>query len=85
MDDATFEARLAEIRQRIEEVPAEQRPALEALLEETRERHADLRFNMNRLRNALDDYQLTVQYLIFDRDACRRERDELRRRMQGES
>ena len=81
MNDETFHAELAEVRQQIHTLPEAQRAPLLALLKETGHRHVQLKEHFARARDALDEWRLLMKYLIFDCEAGRRERDELRRRL----
>ncbi len=81
MNDEAFHARLAEFRAQIDALPEAKRPELIALLEETRRRHEDLKKNFSRIHQALDEWRLGLKYLLFDYEATRRERDDLRRRL----
>ncbi|NLX23176.1 MAG: hypothetical protein GXY55_16105 [Phycisphaerae bacterium] len=81
MDDQTFQARLADARRQIDTLPVEKRAGLMALLEETRQRHDELKTNFARAREAMGEWRLLMKYLIFDHEATRRERDDLRRRL----
>ncbi len=81
IDDQTFQARLAEARQRIDTLPVEVRAGLLALLEETRQRHEEMKANLTRTREAMDDWRLVMKYVVFDHEATQRERDGLRRRL----
>ena len=65
--------RLAELEAKIASLPAEQRAQLEHLLEETKERHADIKSNVDTAREALDDWRLLMKYNVFDVEAGRRE------------
>jgi len=81
MDDRTLNARLSEARARIEELPEPQRGRLMKMLEETRARHYELKDTFSRLDNAVFEWQMIMKYIVFDREATRRERDALRRRL----
>ncbi|HOW73545.1 MAG TPA: transcriptional regulator [Phycisphaerae bacterium] len=83
MTDDVLNARLAEARDRINALPAEQRGPLLALVEETRQRHLELKKSFNRIHEAVDEWRLLMKYLIFDREATRRELDQLRKRLDG--
>lgn len=80
MDDV-FDTRICEARERINQLPEGQRAPLLAILDETVRRHQEMRQNFSRIHDALAEWQLMVKYLVFDREATIRERDELRRRM----
>lgn len=83
MDDSTFKARMEEMQIQIASLPDDQRGPLQALMQETRDRHEQIKLATAQARDALDDWRLLMKYLIFDREAIRRELDDLRRR-QGE-
>ncbi|HOA75259.1 MAG TPA: transcriptional regulator [Phycisphaerae bacterium] len=81
MTEETFRTSIEEARQRINELPEGQRGALLQILDETIERHRELEQNFARVREAVAEWQLMIKYLIFDREATIRERDELRRKL----
>ncbi len=81
MSSESFQARLAEARAQILSLPAAQQPALLNLLKETGFRHEQMKDSFAKIHEALAEWQLMLKYLIFDREATVRERDELRRRL----
>lgn len=81
MTDEVLNARLAEALERINALPADQRGPLLALVEETRQRHLELKRSFSRVHAAVDEWRLLLKYLIFDREATRRELDQLRKRL----
>jgi hypothetical protein len=81
MTDETFKTSIEEARHRINQLPEGQRAALLQVLDETVQRHQELRQNFARVHEAVAEWQLMVKYLIFDREATIRERDELRRKL----
>jgi hypothetical protein len=81
MTDYTFNARISDAREQINQLPESQRGPLLAALDETVQRHEELKQNFARVHQAVGEWQLMVKYLIFDREATIRERDELRRRL----
>ncbi|MCL4221152.1 MAG: hypothetical protein KJZ65_07260 [Phycisphaerales bacterium] len=78
MNDQDFQAKLAELLEQIEQLPADQRPKLEELAEETRRRHQRMRQTLSELQESLDYLRLSVKYLVFDLEATRRENKYLR-------
>jgi len=82
MTDETFHKKLTEIRQQIDALPDSQRGPLLALLDETKDRNHQLKECFARTREALDDWRVSMKYLLFDCEAARRERDELRKRLE---
>lgn len=81
MTNDVFDSRIAEARERISQLPEAQRGPLMAILEETVRRHAEMKQNFARIHDAVAEWQLMVKYLIFDREATIRERDDLRRQL----
>lgn len=78
MNDQDFQAKLSELLGQIEQLPADQRPKLEELAEETRRRHKRMRQTLSELQESLDYLRLSVKYLVFDLEATRRENKYLR-------
>ncbi len=81
MTDEIFNTRISEAKERIDALPEDQRAPLMAILSETVQRHAEMKQNFARINDAVAEWQLMVKYLIFDREATIRERDELRRKL----
>jgi len=73
MTDETFDLRLAELEARVADLAPEQLAAVAPLLEETRQRHAEIRLNVAKARDALDDWRIAMKYKVFDTEARRRE------------
>ncbi len=78
MTDETLEARLCEINSKIETLPQSQRDHLMQMVEETRQRHHDIKDGIGRANDALDDWRLHMKYLVFDMEASVRESRMLR-------
>lgn len=85
MTDEVFKAKLDEARTQINELPEGQRERLLVILAETQHRHEEMKQNFGRIHEALGEWQLMIKYLIFDREATRRELEELRRRVDGQN
>lgn len=68
-----YDQRFGEAEQRctsvLESLPEVQREKLLALLEETRERHSEIKDLIRRSRDALDDWRLLEKYILFDLEA----------------
>jgi len=73
MTDETFTARLAELLASLRSLPDHQRRALQVLVEQTRQRQADLQADRAQALAALDDWRLALKYALFDREARHRE------------
>ena len=82
MDETTFKARLAELVRKINELPESEQERLRPLIAETEERHHALKENCDTIRDGLDSIRLNMKYIVFDRDATRRERDALAHALQ---
>ena len=76
MNDEAFEAKLKEVRDRIDSLPQAHREHLLELIEETRRRHLTIHETSRKSRELLDDWRLAAKYLLFDREASRREADQ---------
>ena len=81
MNEDVFQTKISEARERIKQLSEEQRGPLMAILNETMRRHEEMKQNFSRIHDALAEWQLMVKYLIFDREATIRERDDLRRKL----
>ena len=82
MNDETFYEKLEEARTKIDALPEEDRTRLSTLLDETKDRHSQIKSGMQRLRHALDDWRVHNRYLVFDLEATKREVTELRRKLE---
>lgn len=85
MDESTFQKKLAELVKEIGNLPDEDREKLEALANQTKERHAKLRQTVTSLQESLDYLRLSVKYLLFDLEATRRENGYLRKMLEEQS
>ena len=76
---------LADLKAVLEHLPTDQRqdvsPAFGRVVEGTRRRRRILAL----VQDALSQLRLDLKYLMFDLEATRRERDEYRRLVEGES
>ena len=66
----------------INALPGEQRAALAPLLNKVLNAAASRRI-LALVQDALGQLRLDMQYLVFDNEATRRERDEYRRKLEG--
>ncbi len=73
MTDKTFALRLADLEARVADLTPEQRQALTPLLNETRQRHADIRRSVAEAHDALADWRIAMKYKVFDAEARLRE------------
>jgi chromosome segregation ATPase len=79
MDEQAFQMKLAELMNKIKELPERERPTLERLAEEARKRRERIQSSVAELQESLDYLRLTVKYLVFDLEATRRENAYLRK------
>lgn len=85
MDEDTFQKKLAELVREIDNLPKEDRTKLEALVRQTKQRHAKLKETVSSLQESLDYLRLSVKYLLFDLEATRRENGYLRKMLEEQS
>lgn len=82
MDEVTFHQKLSELVSEIGTLPSSERGKLEALAEETKERHKKLRQTVSSLQSSIDYLRLSIKYLLFDLEATRRENSYLRKMLE---
>lgn len=82
MDEATFQKQLAELVAEIATLPQEHRAKLQALAEQTKKRHEDLKKTITNVHESLDFLRLCIKYLLFDLEATKRENGYLRRMLE---
>lgn len=78
MDEETFDRRLQELIQEIANLPADKQKQLAPLVKETKERHKTTKANIDKINKSLIDLRICLKYLLFDLEATRRERDQLK-------
>jgi phage shock protein A len=76
-----FHARLAVLKAQAESMPESARPALDALIQQTIERHHRLTCACRTLHESVEDLRLAGTYLRFDLEATRRENRMLQARL----
>jgi nitric oxide reductase activation protein len=74
---------LADLCRAIEALPAEHRDALQPQLSRVMDASNRRRRILTLVQEALSQLRLDMKYLVFDLEATRRERDEFRRRLEG--
>lgn len=84
MDENVFQKKLAELLREIGTMPESERTKLEALAEETKQRHKKLKQTVNSLQDSIDYLRLSIKYLLFDLEATRRENNYLRKMLEEE-
>ena len=89
MNEETFQRKLAELVAEIGTLPQSERDKLQALAEQTKQRHKQLKQTVSNLQESIDFLRLSIKYMLFDLEATRRENTYLRKllednRNQGE-
>ncbi len=79
MDEQAFQTKLTELMDKIKQLPEEERPTLERLAEEAKNRRMRIQNSVAELQESLDYLRLTIKYLVFDVEATRRENAYLRK------
>ena len=82
MDEATFQKRLAELVAEISKLPEDQRAKLQALADQTKKRHEELKQTVSGIQESLDFLRLCIKYLLFDLEATKRENNYLRKMLE---
>ena len=82
MNEATFQRKLAELVAEIGTLPVNERQKLEALAEQTKQRHKQLKETVSSLQESIDFLRLSIKYLLFDLEATRRENAYLRKMLE---
>ena len=78
MDEHTFQRKMAELIERIKELPGKPDAASETACSDA-EHENGLKSSIGELQESLDYLRLSVKYLVFDLEATRRENAYLRR------
>ncbi|GJM17801.1 MAG: transcriptional regulator [Phycisphaeraceae bacterium] len=78
MTENEFQSKLGELLAQIGSLPESERPKLETLAAESRQRHQKMKKTIGELQESLDYLRLSVKYLVFDLEATRRENKYLR-------
>lgn len=76
-----FHARLSALKAQVETMPESARPALDALIQQTVERHQRLTSACRTLHESVEDLRLAGTYLRFDLEATKRENRILQARL----
>jgi regulator of replication initiation timing len=83
MNAETFNQKLQELIREIANLPKEKQQQLASLVEETKARHKEIKGNVEKITRSLSDLRICVKYLLFDLEATRRERDQLKTRLKN--
>lgn len=78
MDEQTFNRRLRALIEEISVLPEVEQRRLFPLVEKTKEQRNNLLIAVSNFQQSLDALRLLIKYLVFDLEATRRERDELK-------
>ena len=83
MDNSVFEARLNELLNEINDLPAGQSKKILSLAGQTKLYNKNSQKNPETVHDSLDHLRLTVKYILFDLEATRRENKYLRRMLEN--
>lgn len=72
MDDERLEAAIRRCESVMETLPPADQEKLAALLDETRQRQEEIKRGYRDAMDALGDWRLVQKYMLFDREARRR-------------
>ena len=84
MDEQAFQIKLAELMNKIKQLPEQERPTMERLAKDAKKRRERIQASVAELQESLDYLRLTIKYLVFDLEATRRENEQLRRMLDEE-
>ncbi|MEM9913846.1 MAG: hypothetical protein AAF911_02675 [Planctomycetota bacterium] len=82
MNEQDFQKKLGDLMGEISTLPKAEREKLEALAQQTKERHGKLKKTVGELQESLDYLRLSIKYLVFDLEATRRENGYLRKMLE---
>lgn len=78
MDENEFNKKLRELIDEIASLPKDQQKQLKPIVEETKQRHKDIKENTNKINESITDLRICIKYLLFDLEATKRERNKLK-------
>jgi predicted nucleic acid-binding Zn-ribbon protein len=79
MNENDFQVKLSELIGQIDQLPENERDALQKLAAESKSRHEKVRKTIADLQDSIDYLRLSIKYLVFDLEATRRENAHLRK------
>lgn len=83
MNEDAFHKKLEELVTEIGTLPEGDRTKLEALAQQTKQRHEHIRHTIGKAQDGIDNLRLSIKYLLFDLEATRRENKRLRDMLDG--
>ncbi len=78
MDENEFNRKLRELIDEIASLPIDKQRQLAPLVEETKQRHIDVKEDVNKINKSIADLRICIKYLLFDLEATKREKDRLK-------
>jgi len=85
MNEQDFQAKLSDLMQQLDSLPAPAREQLQALAHDTQDRQKRMKKTVGELQDSLDYLRLSIKYLVFDLEATRRENQYLRKLLDSRS
>lgn len=78
MKQEEFNKKIKDLIKEIAKLPTSKQKKLGSLVQETEKRQTEITNNIEEASKSLDDLRIYLKYLLFDLEATRRERDQLR-------
>lgn len=85
MNDDEFEARLEKLIKEIAGLPKDKQKKLGPIVNETKQRHRNIKESADRVTQSLSSLRICLKYLLFDLEATRRERDKMKKMLDNNS
>ena len=83
MNEETINKKLQELINEIASLPISKQKPLAPLVKKTKANHANIKENFNKITELLGNLRICLQYLLFDIEATKRERDKLRAQLKN--
>lgn len=78
MCEKTFDKRLQELIREVANLPVDQQKKLVPFIEKTKQRHQEIKDNIDNIEDSFINLRICIKYILFDLEATRRERDYLK-------
>lgn len=85
MDEKELNTKLRELIMEMVDLPKDKQKQLDSLVEKTKQRHKDIKKNVDEIAMSLRSLRVCIKYLLFDLEATRRERDGLKKMLNDQS
>lgn len=85
MKEEDVHSKIRDLIREIAKLPEDQRKALEPVGKAMEQKHIDMKNSVDKVNDSLTDLRICLKYILFDLEATRRERDDLRRILEDKS